>query len=169
MNWNKTLVIAFIAVLFSGCFWKFYDFKGANIPNDIENFSVQFFNNEASLVNPRLSMAFTEKLKTKFQSETRLRLIANDGDYQFAGAIVGYSLESAAINPSSGSAQTQFTMTIRCEFNCPKYPEKNFTKNFTSSKIYDAGTDFSSVEETLSDELSTIIVQQIFSQVALDW
>ena len=158
-----------MAASFTGCFWKYYDFKGANIPTDVQSFSVAFFNNEAALVNPRLSMNFTEKLKTKFQSETRLNLTAENGDYQFAGAIVGYQLDPAAINPETGAAQTQFTITVRVEFACPKYPEKNFTKNFTSSKIFDASSEFSSIEESLSNELTDIIVQQIFSAVALDW
>jgi len=63
-----------LLLLMSGCtpFWKFYDFKGAAIPADIQTFSVDFFSNEAAIVNPQLSMSFTEKLKTKFQSETRL-------------------------------------------------------------------------------------------------
>ena len=72
MNWINKGVILSVLTLFSGCFWKYYDFKGANIPADIQSFSVQFFTYEASLVNPKLSMAFTEKLKTKFQKDKRL-------------------------------------------------------------------------------------------------
>jgi hypothetical protein len=60
-------------------------------------------------------------------------------------------------------------MSVRVEFNCQKYPEKNFTKTFTSSKIFDANTAFAALEDNLTEELSTIIVQQIFSAVALDW
>lgn len=169
MNWIKKGVFVFILASFTGCFWKYYDFKGANIPADIQSFSVQFFTNEASLVNPKLSMSFTEKLKTKFQTETRLGLVSDNGDYQFGGAIVDYRLDPASISAETGAAQTQFTMSVRVEFNCQKYPEKNFTKTFTSSKIFDANTPFASLEDALTEELSTIIVQQIFSAVALDW
>ena len=169
MNWINKGVILLVLTLFSGCFWKYYDFKGANIPADIQSLSVQFFTNEASLVNPKLSMAFTEKLKTKFQTETRLGLVAENGDYQFAGAVVDYRLDPASISTETGAAQTQFTMSVRVEFNCQKYPEKNFTKTFTSSKIFDANTAFAALEDNLTEELGTIIVQQIFSAVALDW
>jgi hypothetical protein len=60
-------------------------------------------------------------------------------------------------------------MGVRIEFNCQKYPEKNFTKTFTSSKIFDATTEFTSIEDNLTEELGTIITQQIFAAVALDW
>lgn len=169
MNWNKRLFFAIFATLFTlfGC--GIYDFKGTNIPNDINTFGVQFFSNEASLVNPKLAMNITEKLKTKFQTETRLGLSSGIGDYQFAGTIVTYQLDPAAISPETGASQTQFTMGIRVEFSCAKYPEKNFTKTFTSSKIFDANTEFTSIEDNLTEELGTIIIQQIFSAVALDW
>lgn len=171
MNWNKRifLSIMLIIIAFTTKSCGIYDFKGANIPNDVNTFSVGFFTNEASLVNPKLAMNLTEKLKTKFQTETRLGLNAENGDYQFAGTVVNYVLEPAAISPTTGASQTQFTMGIRIEFNCPKYPEKNFTKTFTSSKIFDATTEFTSIEDNLTEELGTIITQQIFSAVALDW
>jgi hypothetical protein len=171
MNWIKRIsfVLALIFIGFTTKSCGIYDFKGANIPNDIKTFSVGFFTNEASLVNPKLAMNLTEKLKTKFQTETRLGLDAENGDYQFAGTIVNYILEPAAISPTTGASQTQFTMGVRIEFNCQKYPEKNFTKTFTSSKIFDATTEFTSIEDNLTEELGTIITQQIFVAVALDW
>lgn len=171
MNWNKRVYFSVILIIiaFTNKSCGIYDFKGANIPNDVNTFSVGFFTNEASLVNPKLAMNLTEKLKTKFQTETRLGLNTENGDYQFAGTVVSYVLEPAAISPTTGASQTQFTMGIRIEFNCPKYPEKNFTKTFTSSKIFDATTEFTSIEDNLTEELGTIITQQIFAAVALDW
>ena len=169
MNWNKRLTFALFAILATISSCGIYDFKGTNIPNDINTFGVGFFTNEASLVNPKLAMNLTEKLKTKFQTETRLGLSSEIGDYQFAGTVVTYQLDPAAISPETGASQTQFTMGVRIEFNCAKYPEKNFTKTFTSSKIFDANTEFTSIEDNLTEELGTIIVQQIFSAVALDW
>jgi hypothetical protein len=171
MSWNKRIGFALILLIigFASKSCGIYDFKGANIPTDIKTFSIGFFTNEASLVNPKLAMNLTEKLKTKFQTETRLGLIAENGDYKFEGTIVNYILEPAAISPTTGASQTQFTMGVRIEFNCQKYPEKNFTKTFTSSKIFDATAEFTSIEDDLTEELGTIITQQIFAAVALDW
>lgn len=160
-----------LLLLMGGCtpFWKFYDFKGAAIPADIQTFSVDFFSNEAAIVNPQLSMSFTEKLKTKFQSETRLSLTNADGDYKFGGSIVEYSIMPAALNADVGTAQNQFNIKVRVEFVCEKYPEKSFARDFSFFKIFDASATFESVEESLSTEIQNQIVQQIFAAVALDW
>lgn len=160
-----------LLLLMSGCtpFWKFYNFKGAAIPADIQTFSVDFFSNEAAIVNPQLSMSFTEKLKTKFQSETRLSLTNANGDYKFGGSIVEYSVTPAALNANVGTAQNQFNIKVRVEFVCEKYPEKSFARDYAFFKIFDASATFESVEESLSTEIQNQIVQQIFAAVALDW
>ncbi len=164
-------VLLFMAVAASGCkpFWKFYDFKGANIPADINTFSVTFFSNEAQLINPQLSMNFTENLKSKFQTETRLGMVSGNGDYQFAGSITDYSVIPASLNADIGTAQNQFNIKVRVEFSCEKYPEKSFTRDYSFFKLFDASASFQSVEEGLSAEIQTQIVQQIFAAVALDW
>ena len=166
MHWIR---IFSIALLFGTTSCGIYDFRGTNIPEGVETFSVGFFNNEAELVNPSLSIDFTEKLKTKFQTETQLGLQSESGDYQINGIIKRYSVTPAALNAQTGAAQTQFTITARVDFTCPKYPEKDFSKDFTSSQTFDAGVEFNSVESSLSNELTDIIVQQIFAQIALDW
>lgn len=172
---KRNLILISIALLlsvsFSACkpFWSYYDFKGANIPSDINTFAVDFFANEAAIVNPQLSMSFTEKLKSKFQTETRLALTNGEGDYKFAGSVMEYSITPASLNAEIGTAQNQFNIKIRVEFSCEKYPEKNFARDFSFFKIFDANSTFESVEESLSTEIQTQIVQQIFAAVALDW
>ncbi len=166
MGWIK---FALVGVLAAGCFGKYYNLKGSNIPKDVKTFSVDFFNNEAQLVNPNLSIGFTEKLKTKFQSQTKLNLITSNGDYSFGGSITDYKISQATINSNSGAAQNQFSITVKVLFTCPAYPEKNFTRDFSFFRTFDATKDFSSVEKDLSDEITDNIVTQIFAATALDW
>lgn len=168
MNWIKSICSAVIIIItVNAC--GIYDFRGANIPKDVTHFSVGYFNNEAGLVNPSLSVDFTEKLKTKFQTETSLGMVAENGDYQINGIISRYDIAPAALNAQTGSAQTQFTITVKVDFTCEKYPEKDFSKDFTSSQTFDSGLEFNAVEAALSEELTDIIVQQIFAAIALDW
>jgi hypothetical protein len=174
-GWSRkflgTSLLLPLLLLMGGCtpFWKFYDFKGAAIPADIQTFSVDFFSNEAAIVNPQLSMSFTEKLKSKFQSETRLALTNADGDYKLGGSIIEYSITPASLNADVGTAQNQFNIKVRVEFVCEKYPEKSFARDYAFFKIFDASSTFESVEESLSTEIQNQIVQQIFAAVALDW
>lgn len=146
-----------------------YDMKGSNIPADVKSFTVDFFTNEAQLVNPNLSISFTEKLKTKFQTNTKLILSTENGDYHFSGAVKEYSVAPATINSNSGATQNKFTITIMVKFECPLHPEKNFNQPFTTFRTFDAGKDFNSVETALADEITDNLVQNVFSATALDW
>jgi hypothetical protein len=169
MNWSKIALYS-IAFLLSSCCGKIYDFRGVNIPSDVQTFSVDFFGNEAQIVNPQLSLLFTEKVKTKFQTESRLGLTANNGDFHFSGAIRDYRIEPATLNSNSGASENKLTITVKVTFECRKHPELNFTaRDFSFFRTYDAKTNFSSLESKLSDEISDNIVQQIFATVALDW
>lgn len=169
MNWIKYIFICLIALACGPGKKIHYDLKGSNIPADVQTFSVDFFNNEAQLVNPNLSISFTEKLKTKFQSQSKLNLATSNGDYSFGGSIKEYKVIPATINGSTATAQNQFNITVKVVFICPAYPEKNFTKDFSFFRTFDATKDFSSVENSLSDEITDNIVQQIFAAAALDW
>lgn len=155
------------ATLFSGC--DIYNFKGSNIPKEVETFSVDLFGNEAQLVNPQLSLLFTEKLKTKFQSESRLNLVAVNGDWRFSGAIRDYRIEAATIDNNTGAAQNQFTITIKVVFENDKDPAQNFSRDFSFFRTFDASREFSSVENDLANEITDNIVQQIFAATALEW
>jgi hypothetical protein len=167
MSWSKWLILA---VLTSGCgFFRAYDPRGTFIPEDIQTFSVDFFNNEAAIVNPQLSLQFTEKLKTKFQSETRLKLVNGEGDYKLGGIIKDYRIEPATRNANTGTAENQLTIIVRLDFVCDKYPEKSFTKEYSFFRTYSAAQNLSAVEGNLSSEISDNIVQQIFAAIALDW
>lgn len=154
-------------LLISSC--KYYNFKGSNIPKDVKTFSVDFFKNEAQLVNPQLSLNFTEKLKTKFQSETKLELLTENGDWRFSGTIREYRISPATINNNSTTAQNQFTITVHVVFENKFDKDKNFNKDFSFFRTYNAAKDFSSVESELSEEITDNIVQQIFAATALDW
>jgi len=169
MNWSKW-IISLALILLSGCgFFRNYDARGTNIPEDVQSFSVDFFNNEAQIINPQLSLNFTEKVKTKFQSETRLTLKGSNGDYKIGGTIKDYRIEPATRNTNSGTAQNQLTITVKVFFECPLHSEKNFTRDFSFFRTFDANQPFSSVENTISSEISDNIVQQIFAAIALDW
>lgn len=164
MSLIKPLIL--IALL-STC--KIYNFKGSNIPKDVHTFSVDFFTNEAQLVNPQLSLNFTEKLKTKFQSETRLELVTTPGDWRFSGTIKDYSIKPVQLDNNNTASQNQFTITILVNFEDQSDSENNFSKEFSFFRNFDSSKEFSSVENQLSGEITDNIVQQIFAATALTW
>jgi hypothetical protein len=166
MIWSRILPLA---LLLSACCGKVYNFKGANIPVDVKSFSVSMFKNEAPIVNTELGISMTEKLKTKFQQQTSLGLVENEGDYNFTAVIIDYKIEPVNLNANQGTAQNRFTITVQVDFKCEKHPDKNFNKPYTNFRNFDASSQFQSVEKSFANEIADNIVQQIFADVALDW
>ena len=60
-----------------------YTFSGASYSADTQTFSVAFFQNQASIVNPSLSNVFTEALKDRVNAQTKLKLVQQNGEEAF--------------------------------------------------------------------------------------
>jgi hypothetical protein len=164
------MLFLFNLCLLSGCGCKAkYDMKGINIPPDVHNISIQYFKNEASYVNPTLSQRFTEQLKDKFLRETKLAVVASEGDYKLSGTIIDYKTEPVATSSNTGAVKNRFSMTVKAVFECPTHKEMNFTENIMKFQEFDASQNFQSLEASLSDEVNKQIIQEIFNKIALKW
>jgi len=91
----RILVFLVLGVLVGSC--GVYSFTGASIPPEAKTISIQYFANNAPLVNPTLSQVFTDIVRDKFTNQTRLGLVPRNGDLQLEGKIVGYSVSPVAI------------------------------------------------------------------------
>ncbi|MCO6495320.1 MAG: LptE family protein [Bacteroidetes bacterium] len=172
MNLNKSnylKIILFIipVFLFSNC--GIYSLSGVNIPNDVKSISILYFPNQAPQVAPTLSQVFTEKLKDKFQSETKLYLKDQEGDYQIDGIITDYNIRPVGISGNTAATENRLTMSAKVNFTCPNHPKFNFTKTYTNFVNFPASTDYSAIESQLITDVTTMMVQDIFNDIALKW
>ncbi len=155
-------------LLLVGCKSCKYSLSGINIPQDVKNISIQYFDNKASLINPSLSQKFTEQLKDKFLRQTPLALVASEGDYRISGYISDYKTEPVATN-NSAALKNRFTMSVYVVFECPKHKEMNFTETITKFQEFPATQTFQSLESSLSEEVGGQIIQEIYNKIALKW
>lgn len=165
----RYISLLLVLATLSGCKSCKYSLSGINIPADVKNISVKYFENKAQMVNPSLSQKFTEQLKDKFLRQTSLAIVQSDGDYRLSGYITEYKTEPVATSSSSGSLKNRFTMSVSVVFECPTHKEMNFTDNITKFLEFPATQTFQSLETSLSEDVSTQIVQEIFNKVALKW
>lgn len=156
-------------LVLTGCKSCKYSLSGINIPADVQNISIQYFNNQASYINPSLSQKFSEQLKDKFIRETSLAIVPSEGDYKISGSILEYKTESVASSSNTGSLKNRFTMTVKVVFECPKHKDMNFTENISKFQEFEASETFQSIEGRLSEDVSTQIIQEIFNKIALKW
>jgi hypothetical protein len=155
--------------LLSSCCIR-YDFKGSQpLPDQIKTFSVDYFNNKASQVNPSLSQVFTEKLKDKLLRETRLTMVQSDGDLAFSGYISGYTVTPAAINSNNTATQNRLTISINIKYVNKYQPKTSFEQTFSNFEDFDANRTLADVENTLTEDISDKIVQDLFNKTIINW
>ncbi len=168
---KQSTFVLLLSLLFLGvssC--GFYSFTGASIHPEAKTVSVAYFPNNASLVNPTLSDIFTESLKDKFANQTRLRLVSNGGDLSFEGEITDYSVTPQAITGDQTAALNRLTIKVKVTYVNILDEKDNFkNKTFSFYSDYDASNDFSSVEESLIQEITEAIIEDIFNQAVVNW
>jgi hypothetical protein len=146
-----------------------YGFTGATIPPEAKTVAVQYFQTTASLAPPTLSQAFTEALKDKMSSQTRLALVSKNGDLNFEGSITGYSTAPIAIQSTDLAALNRLTISVSVKYTCSFDEKKNFEQTFSRYADYSSSQILSSVEDQLIKDINTELTQDIFNRALNDW
>lgn len=168
MNWIKRIFLIIMVSIY-GCGGVNYSLSGINIPPEVKTVSVELFTNKAPLINPLLAQVYTEKLKDKFINQTSLSVITEKGDWAFKGFITNYAVEPVNRQSIGGGTRNKLTISISVSFENAKNKDENFERVFTRFKDFQASSDFSSIESELVDEITNILVQDVFNETALKW
>lgn len=165
------LKIAGIVFLFlvslTGC-WL-YSFTGASIPLEAKTVSIEYFPNRAPIIQPTLSQTFTESLKDKFVTQTRLQLVSKNGDLQFSGEIKDYSTAPMGILVGETAAMTRLTISIHVKFTNLIDPKQNFDSDFSWYNDYASSYNLNEVENKLIDEIVKKLTEDIFNKAVVNW
>jgi len=163
----RILALALSALLAAGCKGG-YSFTGGDVGN-ARTLSVEAFGNRAELVNPMLAQRFTTELQTVMVRQTTLSLVGREGDLQFSGAIVEYSVRSEAPAANDQVAQSRLNMTVEVVFINQLDPSKSFTQRFSAFRNFAASTDLRSVEDALVEEMVSELSDKIFNRALVQW
>ena len=168
MNYKKSCVILAVVVLFSGCRMT-VSLSGGTVDARAKTVVVATFPNNASLVNPTLSQVFTTNLENKIQSMTPLTLVDNNGDYEFEGEIIDYSVNPVAIQGNDTPAQNRLTITVRVRFTNKFDENLNFEQTFSRYADYNSSQNLSSVESSLVETIVEALSDDIFNKAFVNW
>ena len=161
--------IYLIALLFGVSSCGIYSFSGASISNEVESVSINPFKNVASLAPPVLSITLTEALKDKFSSETNLIPLNSDGDLIFSGRITNYSINPIAIQADETASKNRLSITVKVKFVNIIDEESNYDKTFSRYADYESSQDFTSIEESLNEEIVSQLIEDIFNEAFTNW
>lgn len=164
----KYIALFLIALSFSSCSVK-YNFTGTG-KIDAETFQVNYFQNNAPLVQPGIERTFTLRLQDIIQNQTNLNLTNTNGDLLYEGEITGYSITPMAATADQTAAQNRLTISINVRFVNRKNEKDNFEKPFSFYYDY-PGTDqlVGSKLTAALDEIFERITQDIFNESLAKW
>ena len=162
------LLFAVTLLTLGGCIGG-YSFTGASIPAEAKTISITQFPNYATTVNPQLSQKLYDGLQQMFSSQTSLNVTSDDGDLQITGEITDYSTRASSIGSDDNVATNRFTITIKVSFTNRFDSKADFEQTFSRFKDYAASRDFSSVEQSLTDEIVTELCEDIFNKSVVNW
>ncbi len=152
-------------ILLSGC----YSFSGITIDPNVQTYKVNLYEDNTLDALPGLDQIFTEDLKEKIRTQSRLVYADQNPDVEFSGAIVDYRITSEAPQQGETTAINRLTIKVLVEFTNSVNPEKNWKKNFDFFYDWDTETDFISVQDEAIEAISTQINEYIFNEAFNDW
>lgn len=157
------------AIFFAGCKIK-YDTTSSSIDYTvIKTITINDFPNQAPMVYPPLSQSFTEGLRDKYTRQTKLRTLPSNGDIELEGEITGYDVAPMAIKEDAYSSMTKLTMTVRVRFTNRANPDKDFEQNFSAYREFDSNLMLQDIQDSLNEELTKEIADQIYNATVADW
>ena len=167
MKFFKILTVLILAILLNGC--GAYNFTGAK-PIDAKTFQVNYFQNNADLVEPGIERTFTIRLQELIQNQTNLSLTNTNGDLLYEGEIVEYRITPMQATAQQTAAQSRLSIAVNVRFTNKNKEADNFEKRFSFYFDYDGSTQL--VGSKLTEALDTIferITQDIFNESLAKW
>ena len=161
-----TLTLTFSLIL-NGC--GVYNFTGAK-PVDAKTFQVNYFQNNAPLVEPGIERTFTIELQEIIQNQTNLNLVSQGGELLYEGEIVDYRITPMTATADQRAAQNRLTISVNVRFSNRNKEDDNFEKRF--SFFYDFDANQQLVGSQLTTALDVIferITQDIFNESLAKW
>lgn len=166
---KKLTHILIIIICFSLNSCKYYNFTGTG-KIDADTFQVNYFQNNAELVEPGIEKNFTIKLQEILQNQTSLNMVAQGGDLLYEGEIVEYRITPMTATADQRAAQNRLTISVLVRFSNKNKEEDDFEKRFSFYHDYPANEQMSGNRLTTAlDEIFERITQDIFNASLAKW
>ncbi|EAZ95621.1 hypothetical protein FBBAL38_07965 [Flavobacteria bacterium BAL38] len=166
----RYLILVFsiaITLLVNSC--GIYNFTGAK-PVNAKTFQVNYFQNNAPLIEPGIERTFTLELQDIIQSQTNLNLVTQGGELIYEGEIVDYRITPMTATADQRAAQNRLTISVNVRFSNRNSEDDDFEKRF--SFFYDFDANEQLVGSQLTTALDVIferITQDIFNESLAKW
>ncbi|MDO4228293.1 MAG: LptE family protein [Capnocytophaga sp.] len=162
----KKILLILLTVIASGC--GVYNFTGGSTGN-AKTFQVNFFRNDAPLIEPGLDRDFTIALQDLINNQTNLSLTDRNADLVYEGEIVEFNITPMTATAQQTAAQNRLTIGVNVRFTNNVEENKDFEKRFSFYYDYPGAAQLSSIKGTAFAEIFERITQDIFNASLADW
>mgnify|MGYP002700234606 CR=1 FL=1 len=167
MKHIKYIITIILTTTLLGC--GAYSFTGADT-GDAKTYQVNYFQNNAVLIEPGLERDFTIALQDLIQNQTNLSLVTSNGDLVYEGEITEYRISPTTATANNTAAQNRLTIGVKVRFYNKKKEEDDFEKNFSFYYDYPGSSQLSgSIKSTAFDEIFERITQDVFNASLANW
>lgn len=162
-------LLSIMAIVLQGC--GAYSFTGADINYaTTQTFQVNYFQNNAALVEPGIDRDFTVKLQDLILNQTSLDLVNNNGDLVYEGEIVEFYTAPITATSQSTAAQNRLTIAVAVRFYNTKEDLKDFEQRFSFYYDYTGSTLLTGSQLDAAIEIIfERITQDIFNKSLANW
>jgi len=163
----KYILILIICFSINSC--SVYNFTGTG-KIDAKTFQVNFFQNNAELVQPGIDRTFTLNLQDLIQNQTNLNLVKNGGDLTYQGEITDYRITPMMATADIQAAQNRLTIRVKVQFTNKNKEADDFDKTFEFFYDYPAAKQLSGSD--LDGAIKIIferITQDVFNESLAKW
>lgn len=168
MKYFKILVIVLGLGLLSGC--GNYGFTGISLPAGTTTYQVNYFQNDAPLIEPGLERTFTNALADLIQNQTSLQLVTSGGDITYEGEITEYRISPTTATADITAAQNRLTIGVRVRFYDKNNPDGDVNQNFSFFYDYPAAAQLVGAQKDAAiSEIFERITQDILNATLGKW
>jgi hypothetical protein len=168
MKYIKHIIIVIACITIYSCKVT-YGFTGANT-GDSQTFQVNFFPNNARLIEPGIDIQFTNALQDLIQNQTSLELVNSGGDLTYEGEIVEYRISPTTATADNRAAQNRLTIGINLRFYDKNDEEKDFEQRFSFFFDFAGSAQLTgSQKDTAIETIFERITQDVFNESLANW
>jgi len=165
----KILRLLILFLIASSCSVK-YSLTGASIGPETKTFQVNYFQNNAPLIEPGIERNFTNKLIDLLINQTSLELVKSNGDLTYEGEIVEYRISPTTATANNTAAQNRLTVGVNIRFYDKNDSEADFEKRFSFYYDYPGNVQLIGGQRyTALDEIFERITQDVFNASLAKW
>lgn len=109
----------------------FYSFTGISVSPEVKTFQVNWFQNQAAIVEPGLDRDFTLALQDEILNQTSLDLVNAGGDIVYEGEITRYFIAPMTSQAGNVAAENRVTVDFRVRYFNRTDESKDFERTFS--------------------------------------